>query len=82
MRAWLKEVGASERTIRRQIEADIAWNRLLRRRVNINVGEAEVKAIIDRMKAAKGSDEYHVYEIYMNATPDRAQEVHREHAAR
>ena len=76
MRAWLKEVGASERTIRRQIEADMAWNRLLRRRVNINVGEAEVKAMIERMKAAKGSDEYHVYEIYMNATPDRAQEVH------
>lgn len=76
MRAWLKEVGASERTLRRQIEADLAWNRLLRRRVNINVGEAEVNAMIERMKQAKGSDEFHVYEIYMNATPDRAQEVH------
>lgn len=74
-RGWLREVQSSERTVRRQIEAEIAWSRLLRRRVNINVGEAEVKAMIDRMQQAKGSEEFRVYEIYMNATPDRAPEV-------
>ncbi len=74
-RGWLREVESSERTVRRQIEAEIAWSRLLRRRVNINVGEAEVKAMIDRMQQAKGSEEFRVYEIYMNATPDRAAEV-------
>jgi peptidyl-prolyl cis-trans isomerase SurA len=31
--------------------------------------------MIDRLTAQKGTDEYHVYEIYKNATPDRAQEV-------
>lgn len=74
-RAELKRIGSSERTVRRQIEGDLAWQRLLRRRVNINVSELEVKAMIDRMLAQKGSEELHVYEIYMNATPDRAQEV-------
>jgi peptidyl-prolyl cis-trans isomerase SurA len=75
MRGWLKANGSSERSVKRQIEAEIAWSRLLRRRVNINVGEAEVNAMIKRMEDAKGSDEYHVYEIYQNATSDRAQEV-------
>ncbi|MET0307374.1 MAG: peptidylprolyl isomerase [Sphingomonas sp.] len=75
MRTWLKQNGSSERSVKRQIEAEMAWSRLLRRRVNINVGEAEVNAMLDRIKAAKGSDEYHVFEIYQNATSDRAQEV-------
>ncbi len=74
-RAELKKLGSSERSVRRQIEGDLAWNRLLRRRVNINVSELEVKAMLDRMLAQKGSEEFHVYEIYMNATPDREQEV-------
>jgi peptidyl-prolyl cis-trans isomerase SurA len=74
-RSWLKEIGSSERSIRRQIEGEIAWSRVLRRRVDINVSEAEANEIIDRIKQQRGSDEYHVYEIYMNATPDRAAEV-------
>ncbi|WP_413777324.1 peptidylprolyl isomerase [Sphingomonas sp. S2-65] len=74
-RVWLKQSGSSERSIRRQIEGEIAWSRLLRRRVDVNVSEAEVKDWIDRWTKQKGSDEYHVYEIYQNATPDRAQEV-------
>ena len=36
---------------------------------------ARLKAMIDRLTAQKGTDEYHVYEIYQNATPDRAQGV-------
>jgi peptidyl-prolyl cis-trans isomerase SurA len=75
MRTWLKANGSSERSVKRQIEAEIAWSRLLRRRVNINVGEAEVNAMLKRIQDAKGSDEYHVFEIYQNATSDRSQEV-------
>lgn len=74
-RTWLKQMGASERTVRRQIEAEIAWSRVLRRRVNINVGEAEANAVIDKLKQQRGSEEFRIYEIYMNATPDRAAEV-------
>lgn len=74
-RVWLRSIGSSERSIRRQVEGEIAWTRLLRRRVDINVSDAEVKEILARMEAQKGTEEFHVFEIYQNATPDRAQEV-------
>jgi len=76
MRAFLRQAGASERTMRKQVEGEVAWSRLLRRKVDINVSDEEAKAILDRLKAAQGSEEYHVYEIYMNATDDRKQEVY------
>lgn len=75
MRTWLRAVGSSERSIKRQIEGEIAWGRLLRARVDINVSQAEIDAIMARMTADKGMPEYHFYEIFMYATPDRANEV-------
>ena len=75
MRAWLRSIGSSERSIKRQIEGELAWGRLLRARVDINVSQAEIQGILDRMTADKGTDEYHFYEIFMYATPDRANEV-------
>ncbi|RYD49428.1 MAG: peptidylprolyl isomerase [Sphingomonadales bacterium] len=74
-RAWLRQMGASERSLRRQIEGELAWGRLLRRRIDINVSDAEVNEIIARLEAQKGTEEFHPFEIYQNATPDRAQEV-------
>jgi peptidyl-prolyl cis-trans isomerase SurA len=74
-RIWLKQIGSSERTIRRQIEGELAWGRLIRRRVEVNVGDAEIDAVLARILAAKGQPEYHLYEIFMYASPDRAQEV-------
>ncbi|MEP9360753.1 peptidylprolyl isomerase [Sphingomonas sp. KR3-1] len=76
MRAFLRQSGASERTMRKQIEGEVAWQRVLRRKVDINVSEEEANAVLARLKAAQGSEEYHVYEIYMNATDDRKQEVY------
>jgi peptidyl-prolyl cis-trans isomerase SurA len=76
LRVFLRQAGASERTMRKQIEGEVAWSRVLRRKVDINVSDEEADAIIARLKAAQGSDEYHVYEIYMNATDDRKQEVY------
>jgi peptidyl-prolyl cis-trans isomerase SurA len=76
LRAFLRQAGASERTMRKQIEGEIAWNRVLRRKVDVNVSEQEAEEVLIRLKAAQGSDEYHVYEIYQNATDDRKQEVY------
>ena len=75
--AYLRANGSSDRSIRRQIEGELAWNRYLRRRVEpfVNVGDEEVKAIIERLEAAKGTEEYHLNEIYLSATPDREQQV-------
>ncbi|MEZ0242617.1 MAG: peptidylprolyl isomerase, partial [Sphingomonas sp.] len=75
MRTWLRQIGSSERSIKRQIEGELAWGRLMRARVDINVSQAEIQAILDRLRADKGTEEYHFFEIFMYATPDRANEV-------
>ena len=72
---YLRENGTSEASIKRQIRGELAWSRLLRRRVEAGVSDAEVQAIIDRLNAAKGKSEYHLGEIYLAATPETAGEV-------
>lgn len=74
---FLRQQGSSERSIRRQIEGELAWNRLLRRKVTpfINVGDEEVAAILDRLKASQGTEEYNLKEIYLSAPADRQAEV-------
>ena len=76
--AFLREHGSSDRSIRRQIEAEMAWSRYLRRRVEpfVNVGDEEGKAILARLEAAKGTEEFHLNEIYLSATPDRTEQVY------
>lgn len=75
--AFLRSVGSSERSIRRQIEGELAWSRFLRRNVEsvTNVSDVEVQAILDQLKRDRGTDEYRLYEIYLSATPDREQAV-------
>ena len=77
MTAYLHENGSSERSIKRQIHGELAWSRLLRRRVEpfVNVSEEEVQGIMQRLEASKGTKEYHVGEIYLSATPENATEV-------
>lgn len=77
MRAWLREIGSSERSFKRQIEGEIAWQRVIQRKVGafINVGDEEVKSIIDRLEEAKGTEEFQLREIYISATPERQGEV-------
>lgn len=75
LRPFLRQIGSSERSIKRQIEAELTWNRYLRREVDINVGTREVDAEIAKQKAAQGSEEYHVREIYLSGG-DRAPEVY------
>lgn len=74
---YLASQGSSDRSIKRQIEGEVAWNRLLRREVQpfVNVSEEEVRAVVDRLKAAKGSDEFRIGEIYLSATPENSQQV-------
>ena len=75
MATYLREVGSSDRSIRRQIEAEAAWSRLLRRKVEVNISDAEVNGIIDRLKAARGTSEYRVGEIFLSATPENSAEI-------
>ncbi len=77
MSVYLRQQGSSDRSIKRQIHGELAWSRLLRRRVEpfVNVSEDEVKSIMTRLQASKGTKEYRVGEIYLSATPNNQTEV-------
>lgn len=71
---YLSSKGSSVASITRQIEAESAWSRLLRRKVQpfVNVSEEEVKSVIAKLNASKGADEFRVGEIYLSAAPENA----------
>ncbi|MEJ7927698.1 peptidylprolyl isomerase [Sphingobium sp. AN641] len=74
---YLRSQGSAAASIKRQIEGEMAWSRLLRRNIQpfVNVGEEEVKSVVDRLNAAKGSDEYRIGEIYLSATPENQPQI-------
>ncbi len=76
-KTYLRERGTSEMAIQQQIHAELAWQRLLRRRVEpfVNVGDDEVETIIARMEASKGTDEYRIGELVFYTTPATAATV-------
>ena len=63
--------GSNIKTLRRQIEGEIAWQRLQRAKIEsgVSVGDDEVKAVLDKMNASKGTQEFRVGEIFLSATP-------------
>jgi peptidyl-prolyl cis-trans isomerase SurA len=69
--AMLEASGSNVRTLRRQIEAEIAWRRLQQDKIEsgVSVGDEEVKAVIDKLNASKGTEEFRVGEIFLSATP-------------
>lgn len=77
MATYLRSNGSSIRSIRRQIEGEISWQRLQRAKIEngVNVAEDEVKAVIDKMNASKGVEEYRVGEIFLSATPGNEAQV-------
>jgi len=74
---YLTRIGSSTASLKRQIRGEIAWQRLLRRNVQpyINVSDSEVHEMMDRLKAAKGTEEYHLGEIYLAATDETRAQV-------
>jgi peptidyl-prolyl cis-trans isomerase SurA len=75
--ATLRAGGSSPQSIKQQIRGELAWSRLLRKRVEpfINVGDDEVQGVIARLEAAKGKDEYRVGEIFLSATAENQAQV-------
>jgi hypothetical protein len=74
---YLASKGSSPASITRQIEAESAWSSLLRRKVQpfVNVSQEEVNSVIQKLNASKGSDEYHIGEIYLSATPENSAQI-------
>ena len=77
MGVYLSANGSSIRSIRRQIEGEIAWRRLQGKRIenNVSVGDDEVKAVIQKLEASKGTDEYKVGEIFLSANSTNRDQV-------
>lgn len=77
MADYLKSNGSSLRTMRRQIQGEMAWQRLQRAKIEsrVSVGDEEVKAVIDRLTASRGSEEYRVGEIFLASSPANQVEV-------
>ena len=67
--AFLEANGSNIKSLRRQVEGEIAWQRLQRAKIEVSVGDDEVKAVLDKLNASKGTEEYHVGEIFLSATP-------------
>ena len=69
---YLTKIGSSSASLKHQIKGELAWQRLLRRNVQpfVNVSDEEVKENLDRLRAAKGTEEFHIGEIYLASTPD------------
>jgi peptidyl-prolyl cis-trans isomerase SurA len=68
---YLEANGSNIKSLRRQIEGEIAWQRLQRAKIEsgVTVGDDEVKAVLDRMTASKGTEEYRVGEIFLTSAP-------------
>jgi peptidyl-prolyl cis-trans isomerase SurA len=67
--AYLESHGSSIDSLRRQIQGEIAWDRLQHDKIEVSVGDDEVKAVLDKLNASKGTEEYRVGEIFLASTP-------------
>lgn len=69
--SFLETNGSSIKSLRRQIEGEIAWQRLQSAKIDngVSVGDDEVKAVLNKLNASKGTEEYHVGEIFLSSTP-------------
>ncbi|MGB3798073.1 MAG: peptidylprolyl isomerase [Alteraurantiacibacter sp.] len=67
--AYLASIGSSPRSIKRQIQGELAWDRLLQRNVQpfVNVSEGEVSELFERLQASRGTTEYRLGEIFLSA---------------
>ena len=74
---FLEANGSSIKSLRRQIEGEIAWQRLQRAKIesSVSVGDDEVKAVLAKLEASKGTEEYRVSEIFLPAPGGTEQQV-------
>jgi peptidyl-prolyl cis-trans isomerase SurA len=75
---YLTQIGSSMASLRKQVKGEIAWNRVVGRNVSsqINVGDDEVNARIEREKASIGQVEYRIGEIYLSANDQNREQVY------
>ena len=69
---YLRSIGSSSASLKRQIEGELDWNNLIQRNVSpfVNISEDEVNELYNRLQASRGTAEYRIGEIYLSATPE------------
>jgi peptidyl-prolyl cis-trans isomerase SurA len=75
---YFKSRGIDTRTIIEQIQAAIAWRRVIIRKIRprVRISDDEVQEYIARVKANQGESRYRVSEIFLSVdTPDQEREV-------
>ncbi len=74
---YLQTLGSSAASLKRQIKGELSWSCLLSRNVRpqANVSDDEVNAIVERIKASKGTVQYRLGEIYLSSTPETESKV-------
>ncbi|TCD06341.1 peptidylprolyl isomerase [Erythrobacteraceae bacterium CFH 75059] len=77
MDEYLRSIGSSPNSLKRQIEGELAWQAIVGRNVSpfVNVSAEEVNDVLQRLEAARGTEEYRLGEIYLAATPENAVQV-------
>ncbi len=81
---FLQRQGVSRDAAMKQIEVELAWQKLLARRVvpAIEIGEEEIDAIVARINATRDTAQYHVSEILLTVDDPNEQAQTRELAKR
>lgn len=72
MDSYLLSIGSSPVSLKRQIQGELAWQRLVRRMIGpfVNVSVEEAQEYIKRLEESRGQEEYHIMEIYLPATSE------------
>lgn len=68
MNAMMQHGGVQRQTLVDQIKATLMWTRVIQRqlRPQVEVGDDEVSAVLERIKANEGKPEYLMAEIFLN----------------
>jgi len=63
----LNQAGVHKESMLKQIEASLSWQQVIGGllRPQVSISDEEIYSILDRMKANKGQEEYHVREIFL-----------------
>ena len=79
LKEFLRSRGLDESTLLAKIRSEIAWGKVLRRRIlaRIDISDEEVDEVLNRLQSRRGTEQRRVSEIFLAVdSPDQAENVH------
>ena len=79
LKEFLRSRGLDESTLLAKIRSEIAWGKVLRRRIlaHIDISDEEVDEVLNRLQSRRGTEQRLVSEIFLAVdSPDQAENVH------